>query len=73
MDFKFLFNRITNIILNPAKAWDASIGIGKMINAPEHKKNPLLIATIATFISLFVIADWLLTRVIDKLYFIFFN
>ena len=72
MDFKFLSDRITNFIFNPVKAWDASIGIGKMINPPEHKKIPVLVATTATFIALFLVANWFLTRVIDKLYFTFF-
>lgn len=47
-------------------------GIEKMINPPEHKKMPLIIATTVSFIALFFAVNWLLTLVIEKLYFTFF-
>ncbi len=48
------------------------IGIEKMINPPEHKKIPAMVATAVTFIALFIASNWFLTRIIDKLYFTFF-
>jgi len=47
-------------------------GIEKMINPPEHKKIPMAIATTVSFIALFVVTNWLLTLIIEKLYFTFF-
>lgn len=47
-------------------------GVEKMINPPDQKKIPMMIATTVSFIALFVIANWLLTGIIDKLYFAFF-
>lgn len=48
------------------------IGIEKMLKLPEHKKIPLLIATTVIFVGTFVTANWILTWVIDRLYFAFF-
>ena len=48
------------------------IGIEKMLNPPEHKKMPLLISSTVVFVGTFVAANWLLTQVIDRLYFAFF-
>jgi hypothetical protein len=47
-------------------------GIEKMLNPPERKKILLMISATVTFIALFFIANWILTLVIDKLYFSFF-
>lgn len=47
-------------------------GIEKMINPPERKKLTLMIAGTVTFIALFIIANWILTRMTDILYFSLF-
>jgi hypothetical protein len=47
-------------------------GIDIMLNTPQYKKLPMLIATGATFIGTFVISNWLLTKFIDRLYFAVF-
>ena len=47
-------------------------GISIMIETPTNKKLPLLIAAGITFFGTFVISSWLLTRIIDKLYFLLF-
>jgi hypothetical protein len=48
-------------------------GIEKMIDPPEQKKLLLLISASATFIALFFIFNWILTFVVDKLFFTFFS
>ena len=47
-------------------------GIEIMLDIPRNKKLPLLIAAGITFVVTFVISSWLLTRIIDKLYFTLF-
>lgn len=47
-------------------------GIGKMINPPENKKIKLMIAAVLAFIVSLYVGDWILTRVVDKLYFAVF-
>jgi hypothetical protein len=47
-------------------------GSEKMLNPPEYKKMPLLIATFITFTGVFIAANILLTMISDKLYFAFF-
>lgn len=47
-------------------------GSEKMLNPPEHKKMPMLIATAITVITFYVAGSWILTRVIDRIYFAFF-
>jgi len=48
-------------------------GIEKMLNPPEGKKLGLMISAAATFIVLFLIANWILTLITDKLYFSLFS
>lgn len=48
------------------------IGVEKMLNSPEHKKLPLLIAATLAFILLLFAVNWILTWAVDKLYFAFF-
>ena len=48
------------------------VGVEEMLDPAEQKKIPLLIAATVTFIVLFYSADWILSAVIDKLYFAFF-
>jgi|WetSurSiteA1Bulk_404760.scaffolds.fasta_scaffold02402_3 hypothetical protein len=47
-------------------------GMEKMINPPEQRKVPLLIAAAVVFVVLFFSADWILSGLFDKLYFTFF-
>jgi hypothetical protein len=47
-------------------------GAEKLLNPPEHKKMPLLIATSVVVIELYIAMNWILTSVIDRLYFAFF-
>lgn len=48
------------------------IGMEKMLNPPEHKKMPMLIATSVTVIGLIIATNLLLTMVFDRIYFAFF-
>lgn len=48
-------------------------GVEKMINPPENKKIPMLISVTVVFIVLIVVGNWVLTQVMDKLYFAFFS
>jgi len=48
------------------------VGMEEMIDPAEHKKIPFMIAAAVTFIALFYSADWILSAIIDKLYFAFF-
>jgi hypothetical protein len=47
-------------------------GIERMLTPPAQKKIPLLIATVITFATIFIGTDFLFTKVIDKIYYIFF-
>jgi hypothetical protein len=44
-------------------------GMDKLISPPENKKLYLLIAVTITFIIVFFLANWLLTRITDRIYF----
>lgn len=46
-------------------------GIEKMTNPTEQKKISLLIGATVSFIGLFIIVNWMLTQIIEKLYFSF--
>lgn len=48
-------------------------GTEKMINPPEQRKIQLLLAATFSFILVFVIANWLLSGIIDKIYFAFLS
>lgn len=48
------------------------VGIEIMLNPPENKRSSLLLASASVYIALFVLTGWLLTTVIDKIYFAFF-
>jgi hypothetical protein len=47
------------------------IGVEKMLNPPEHKKIPALIAVSVTVIVLFIVTNWILTQIFDRIYFAF--
>jgi hypothetical protein len=48
-------------------------GVEKMINPPEQKKIPMMISVAGVFIVLIIAGNWLLTLILDKLYFAFFS
>ncbi len=48
------------------------VGMDKMLNPPEHKKLPLIIATSFSLIIVYVILDKLLHGLMDTLYFSIF-
>jgi hypothetical protein len=47
-------------------------GIERMLTPPAQKKIPLLIATVITFAAIFIGTNLLLTKLIDKIYYLFF-
>jgi len=49
------------------------LGMEKMLNPPEHKKLPLMIATWVSFIAIYVIVGWVLKTIIDGVYFTLFG
>jgi hypothetical protein len=48
------------------------IGSEKMLNPSEHKKMPMLIATLVVMAGYYISAAWILTQVIDRLYYAYF-
>lgn len=49
------------------------IGAEKMLDPPEYKKTPMLIAASFTFIGLYIATNFFLTMIIDRIYFSFFD
>ena len=49
------------------------IGVEKMINPPEHKKMPILIATTVSVLVIFFATNWLLSAMLDRIYYTFFG
>jgi hypothetical protein len=49
------------------------VGVERMINPPEHKKMPILIATIVSVLIIFFALNWLLSASLDGIYFTFFG
>ena len=47
-------------------------GAEKLLNPPQYKKMPLLIATIITIIGIYIATSILLNKLIDKIFFTFF-
>jgi len=47
-------------------------GAEKLLNPPQYKKMPLLIATIITIIGIYIATSILLDKLIDKIFFAFF-
>lgn len=47
-------------------------GAEKILNPPEQKKLPLMIAATAVYIFTFIITNWLLSKIVDGLYFSIF-
>jgi hypothetical protein len=48
------------------------IGAEKMLNPPEHKKMPMLVATFIVITGFFISGSILLSSIIDRIYFKFF-
>jgi len=48
------------------------IGMEKMINPPDHKKMPLLIATVISMLIIFASLQYLLSRFTETIYFTLF-
>ncbi len=48
------------------------VGMEKMINPPEHKKMPMMIATVVSMIMIFAILQFLLSRATETIYFSIF-
>jgi hypothetical protein len=44
----------------------------KMLDPPEHKKMPMLIAITISLAGLIIAGNLILTMVVDKIYFTFF-
>jgi hypothetical protein len=47
------------------------VGAERMLNPPEHKKMPMLIAVLVCVTGLFIMINWILTKLIDGIYFTF--
>jgi hypothetical protein len=48
------------------------VSVEKVLNPPQHKKMPLLIAAAISITGIFVVTDLILTKLMDKIYFSFF-
>jgi Yip1 domain len=48
-------------------------GTEKMLSPSENKKLPLLVSTAMVYIVLIIGGNWLLTQIMDKVYFTFFS
>jgi hypothetical protein len=49
------------------------VGVERMLNPPEHKKMPILIATTVSIILILFGTNWLLSTLLDRIYFSFFG
>jgi len=49
------------------------IGMEKMVNPPEHKKLPMLIATVVTMATVFGLLQFFISKIMEKMYFTFFS
>ena len=48
-------------------------GAEKLLNPPQYKKMPLLIATTITLVGIFIVTNLVLNMVFDRIYFAFFD
>jgi hypothetical protein len=48
------------------------VGAEKILNPPQYKKMPLLIASILSITGIFVVSDFILTKLTDRIYYAFF-
>lgn len=49
------------------------VGVERMLNPPEHKKLPMLIATTVSVMVIFFATNWFLSNILDGIYFKFFG
>jgi hypothetical protein len=49
------------------------IGAVRMLTPPAHKKLPLLIGMFVSFVGIFIITDYLFTKLFDKIFYTFFS
>jgi hypothetical protein len=49
------------------------IGTEKMLNSPQYKKMPLLIAAVITFAGIYIATSLLFNMITDRIYFAFFE
>jgi hypothetical protein len=49
------------------------VGVEQMLNPPEHKKLPMLVATTVSLLIIFFAANWFLSKLLDGIYFKFFG
>jgi hypothetical protein len=49
------------------------LGMEKMVNPPEHKKMPLMIATWVSFAAVYIVTNWVLKTIVDGVYFTIFG
>jgi Co/Zn/Cd efflux system component len=47
-------------------------GSERILNPPEYKKMPMLIASAVTVIALYIGLSWILTQIVDRVYYAFF-
>jgi hypothetical protein len=47
-------------------------GFERILNPPEYKKMPMLIASAVTVIALYIGLSWILTQIADRVYYAFF-
>jgi hypothetical protein len=48
-------------------------GVEMMINPPSNRKLPLMVTAFSVFLIILVTVNWLLTFIIDKIYFAYFT
>jgi hypothetical protein len=48
------------------------VGVEKLLNPPQKKKMPLLIATTVTMLIIYIVTDVVLSKIIDKVYYSMF-
>jgi hypothetical protein len=48
-------------------------GAGRMFTPPAHKRMPLLVACVVTFIVIFIASDVVLSKLLDKIFYAFFS
>ncbi|HNW56336.1 MAG TPA: Yip1 family protein [Bacteroidales bacterium] len=48
-------------------------GVERLLNPPEHKKTPMMIATFVSFVAVYVVSDLVLTKFINLIFNTFFD
>jgi hypothetical protein len=47
-------------------------GTERMVTPPAHKKMPMLVASTVTFVVILIVSSIILTKVLDKIFYLFF-